>query len=83
MYLLCVGVPVGAMGAEVSHDDVIKEVKKKVKLWCEIGETTGNIGDVNVMNIDGDIVDDGCNGEMFGDSSSPGKKISVGRWVKV
>ena len=30
------------MGVEVSHDDaVITEVEKKVKVWCEIGETAG------------------------------------------
>ena len=35
------------MGVEVSHDDVdITEVRKKVKVWCEIGRTAGyrNIG---------------------------------------
>ena len=54
------------MGVEVSHDDaVITEVKKKVKVWCEIGGTAAHKGDVNVMNVDGDLVDDGCNGEVF------------------
>ena len=33
--------PGRAMGIEVSHDEVITEVKKKVKLRCVIG---GNVG---------------------------------------
>ena len=46
------------MGVEVSHDDVvITEVKKRVKVRCEIRGTTGYRGDVNVMNVDGDIVE--------------------------
>ena len=49
----------------VSHDDVITEVRKEVKVWCEIGETAGNREDVNVMHVDGDIVDGGCNGEDY------------------
>ena len=28
-----------AMGVEVSHDDVITEVKKKVKIWYDIRGT--------------------------------------------
>ena len=40
VYMLS-GVPGRAMGVEVSHDDVITEVKKKVKVWCEIGGTAG------------------------------------------
>ena len=45
------------MGVQVSHDDVvIMEVKKKVKVWCEIGGTTGYRGDENIVNDDGDIV---------------------------
>ena len=56
------------MGVEVSHGDVvIMELRKKVKVWCEIGETAGYRGDVNVMNVDRDIVDDGCNGEVLSD----------------
>ena len=45
----------------------IMEVKKKVKVWSEIGGTAGYRGDVNVMNVDGDIVDGGCNGEVLSD----------------
>ena len=41
-------------------------VEKEVKVWCEIGRTGGDKGDVNVMNVDWDIVDDGCNGEVLG-----------------
>ena len=49
------------MGVEISHDDVIiREVKKKVKVWCEIVGTTGYMGDVNIVNFYGDIVDGGC-----------------------
>ena len=57
------------MGIEVSHDDVvvITEIEKKGKVWCEIGGTAGYRGDVNVMNVDGDIVDSGCNVEEFTD----------------
>ena len=56
------------MGVEVSHDDVvIMEVKKKVKVRCEIEGTTGYRGDVNIVNVDGYIVDGGCNGEVFSD----------------
>ena len=48
------------MGVEVSHDDdVITEVKKKVKVWCEFRVTAGDKRDVNAMNVDGDIVDGG------------------------
>ena len=54
------------MGVEVSHDYiVITEVKKMVKVWCEIGWTAVYRGDVNVMIVDGYIVDGGCNGEVL------------------
>ena len=57
-------VPGRAMSVEVSHDDVvITEVKKKVKVRLEIGETTGYRRDVNIVNVDGDIVDSSCNRE--------------------
>ena len=56
------------MGVEVSHDDVvITEVKKKVKVRCEIGGTAGYRVDVIIVNVDGDIVGGGCNGEMLSD----------------
>ena len=49
-YTCCLTVISRAMGVEVSnHDVVITEVKKKVKVWCEIGGTSGYCGDVNVM----------------------------------
>ena len=55
-------------GVEVSHDDVvIMEVKNKVKVRCEIRGTTGYRGDLNFMNVDEDIVDSGCNGEVISD----------------
>ena len=41
---------------------VITEVEKKMKAWREIGRTGGDRGDVNVIDVDGDIGDDGCNG---------------------
>ena len=62
------------MGVEVSHDDVVlTEVKKRVEFRCEIGGTTGYRGDIIIMNADGDIVDDGCNGEVFCDGVGGGK----------
>ena len=45
---------------EVSHDDVItKGVEKMVKISRETGRTAGDRGYVNVMKVDGDIIDDG------------------------
>ena len=38
-----------------------------VKVRCEIRGTTGYRGDVNIVNVDGDIVDGGCNGEVLSD----------------
>ena len=56
------------MGVEVSHDYVvIMEVKMKVKVWCEIEGLAGDRGDANVMNVDRDIVNGGCNGEVLSD----------------
>ena len=56
------------MGVEVSHDEVvITEVKNKVKVRCEIGGTNGYRGNINIMNIDGDIVDGSCDGEVLCD----------------
>ena len=40
------------------NDVVITEVKKKEKVWCEIGGTTKYREDVNVINVNGDIIDD-------------------------
>ena len=61
-------VPGRSIGVEVSHDHVvITERIKKVKVRCGIGRTTGYKGDVNIMNVDGDIVDGGCNGEVLSD----------------
>ena len=55
------------MVVEVSYDDVIMEVENNMKIWRDIGRTGGNKGDVNhVMDVDGDMVDDGCNLEMLG-----------------
>ena len=63
------------MGFEVSHDDVvITDFMNKAKVWCEIGRAAGNMEDVN-MNIDGDIVDGICNGEVLRDEVS-GKRES-------
>ena len=62
----CLRIPGRSMGVEVSHDDVvITEVKKEMKVWCEIGWTAGYTGDVNVVNVEEDIVDDGCDGEVL------------------
>ena len=38
-----------------------------MKVWCEIEGTAGYRGDVNVMNVDGDIVDSCCNREVLSD----------------
>ena len=43
------------------------ESLKKVKVWCEIRGTAGDRGDVNVKNVNGDIVEGGCNREVFSD----------------
>ena len=54
------------MGVEVSHGDgAITEIEKNVENWGEIGRTEGDRGDVNVMNVDGNIVDGGCYGEVL------------------
>ena len=56
------------MGVKISHDDVvITGVEKKVKLWYEIGGTAGDKAAVNGVNVDVDIVDGGCNGEVLSD----------------
>ena len=59
-----------AMDVEISqlHGVVITEVEKEVKVWCEIGRTAGYRGDVNIVNVDGDIVNGGCEGELLSDS---------------
>ena len=36
-------------------------------LTSEIGGTAGDRGNVNVMNVDGDVFDGGCNGEVLSD----------------
>ena len=62
------------MGIEISHDEVvITDVKKKVKVRCEIGGQLDTGGGVNIMNFDRDIVDGGCNGEVFSDVFGGGK----------
>ena len=63
------------MGVEVAHNNVITEVKKKVRVWCEIGGTGGYRRDVNVMNVDGDIVDGGSNGEALSDGVTGEKEV--------
>ena len=37
------------------------------------GKTTGYRGDVNIINVDGDIVDGDCNKEVLSDGSQRGK----------
>ena len=65
---MCLRVPGRAMDVEVFCDHVvIPEVKKKMKIRCEIGETTRYRGDVNITNVNGDIFYSGCNGEVFSD----------------
>ena len=48
-----------------NNDFVITEVKKKFKVWYEIGGIAGYKGDVNFMNLDADIVDGGCNEKVL------------------
>ena len=36
-----------------------RKIKMKVKVWCEIGGTAGDRGEVNVKNLNGDIIDGG------------------------
>ena len=72
----CLRIPGRAIGVEVSHDDVvITKVKKKVKVRYEIGGTSGYRGDVFNMNVDGDIVDGGCNGEVIRISDGVGGNV--------
>ena len=64
----CLKIPGRAMAVEVSHDDVvITEIKKKVKVWCEIGGTAGDRGNVNVIHFNRDIVDDSFDGDALSD----------------
>ena len=54
------------MGVEASHDDlVITKFNIKVKVWCEIVGKARNRRNINVMDVDRDIVDGGCNGEVL------------------
>ena len=74
------------IGVEVSLDDfVIMDIRKRVKLWCEIGGTAENRWDVNVMNVEGDIVEGGCNGEVLSDGvmveeGVGEEQVDEGRW---
>ena len=43
------------LGVEISHDVVITEVEKKMKIWREIIRTGGDREGVDVMNVDEDI----------------------------
>ena len=48
------------MGIEVSPDDVVTtEVEERVKIIHEIRKTEGDRDNLDVMNVDGDIIDDG------------------------
>ena len=56
----CLRVPGGAIDDEVSHDnDVTTEVEERVKIIHEIRKTEGDRDNLDVMNVDGDIIDDG------------------------
>ena len=44
-------------------------------------ETIGYRGYVNIMNVDGDVVDGGCNGKVLSDELE-GKSESKGMWMK-
>ena len=46
-----------------------------VKVRCEIKGTGGYSWDVNVINIDGDVVDGGCNGEVLSDGVIGEKRV--------
>ena len=62
------------MGVKVYYNDVvITEVKIGVKIWCEIGGTARDKENVNVMNVGGNIIDGGCNGEVISD----GERFSI------
>ena len=68
------------MCVEVSHADVvIMEVKKMLKVRCEIRRTTGYGGYVNILNVDRYIVDGGCDGEVLSDVV--GRENGVWRYV--
>ena len=62
----------------------------KVKVRWEIKGTTGYGEDVNIVNVDRDIVDGGCNGEVLsdrvigeegvrGEMAEGGQRCSLGR----
>ena len=53
------------MGVEVSL--VVMEIKNGEEVACEIGRTTGYRGDINIMNVDRDIIDGGCDGKVLSD----------------
>ena len=42
------------------NDDVVIMQVKKVKVRSEIRGTTGYRKDLNIVNVDGDIIDGGC-----------------------
>ena len=46
-----------------------------MKVRNEIGGKTGYRGDINIMNVDVDIVDGGCNGEGLSDGVGWGKGV--------
>ena len=54
-----------ALKSPMMNDVFITEVKKKVKVRCEIRDTTGYRGDVTIINVDGGIVDGGCYDEFI------------------
>ena len=53
-----------------------------MKVWCEIGGTAGYGGNVNVMNVDENFVDGGCNVEVLS-YGIIGKRESEGMRMKV
>ena len=61
---------------EVSFDDVvITKIKNKVEVWCKIGGTAGDTGELNVMNLDGDIVDRGNIGDVLSNGVSENRSV--------
>ena len=49
-----------------------------MQVWYEIGGTARDKGDINIMNVDGDIVDSGYNGELGGEADESDRVMNEG-----
>ena len=54
------------MGVEVSHaEGIATGIEQLVECMCEIRRTEEVRGYVNAVDVDRDVIDDGCDGEVF------------------